>query len=379
MATINIDTLGATDGTSPSNRYDPESSLSLIEWRPGDQALLMFRVPDDYDTTGSISLRFDELVPSSAFAYSWETTTGVRKNGSNPGDVSSMAQDSANFDSYDAGISGRVVTRSISVNQDDLAIAPGDIVSIRLEYSCVENEPCPEHLLTLAYRVVTLEGEPTVPAPVSSDRLAEITREARDLFNEEAGVFLSDEFVVRAVNSCVRDIARENYWSAETWVAAVIGQDTIDVSQAIPDALEIHRIWFGDLTTPMNRLETFDELRDISLQCPKTGVPEYYLARDNLVRIVPGASLNSEHGFYVHYSRIPPALGLSPGDNTEPPVPRSYDSIFTLFVLRQAFLRDRNAPGAELKFREYSQLYEIEKKRLLESAQPASVKLRTLR
>ena len=45
----------------------------------------------------------------------------------------------------------------------------------------------------------------------------------------------------------------------------------------------------------------------------------------------------------------------------------------------RAFLRDRNAPGADLKFREYSQLYEIEKKRLLESAQPASVKLRTLR
>jgi hypothetical protein len=322
---------------------------------------------------------FDELVPSSAFVYSWETTTGVHKNGSNPGDVSSPTHSTATFDSYDAGISGRIVTRSISVTQDNLAIAPGDIVSIRLEYSCVVDEPCPEHLLTAAYRVVTVEGEPTVPTPVSSGRLAEITREARDLFNEEAGVFLSDEFVVRVVNSCVRDIARENYWSAETWIAAVEGQDKIDVSQAIPDAQEIHRIWFGEASTPMTRLETFDELREITLQCPNTGVPEYYLARDNLIRIVPGASLNSEHGFYVHYSRIPKPLGLSPGDRAEPPVPRSFDSIFTLFVLRQAFLRDRNAPGADLKFREYSQLYEIEKKRLLESAQPASAKLRTLR
>jgi hypothetical protein len=339
----------------------------------------MFRVPDDFDTAGSISLRFDELVPSSAFAYSWETTTGVRKNGSNPGDVSSTAQNSASFDSYNAVTSGSIVTRSMSVNQDDLAIAPGDIVSVRLEYSCVEDKPCPEHLLTLAYRVVTLEGEPTVPTPVSSGRLAEITREARDLFNEEAGVFLSDEFVVRAVNSCVRDIARENYWSAETWIAAIEGQDTIDVSQAIPDAQEIHRIWFRDVATPMTRLETFDALIEISRQCPKTGVPEYYLARDNLIRIVPGPSLNLEHGFYVHYSRIPRPLGLSLGDRAEPPVPRSYDSLFTLFVLRQAFLRDRNAPGADLKFREYSQLYEIEKRRLLESAQPASVKLRTLR
>ena len=379
MATINIDTLGATDGPSPSNRYDPESSLSFIEFRPGDQALLMFRVPDDFDTTGSISLMFDELVPASAFVYSWKTNTGVRKNGSNPGDVSSTAQNSASFDSYDAGMYGRIVTRSMAVTQDGLAIAPGDIGSIRLEYSCVEGEPCPEHLLTLAYRVITLEGEPTVPTPVNSGRLAEIAREARDLFNEEAGVFLSDEFVVRAVNSCVRDIARENYWSAETWLAAVEGQDTIDVSQAIPDAQEIHRIWFRDVATPMTRLETFDALMEISRQCPKTGVPEYYFARDNLIRIVPGPSLNLEHGFYVHYSRIPPPLGLSLGENTEPPVPRSFDSIFTLFVLMRAFLRDRNAPGADLKFREYSQLYEIEKRRLLESSQPASVKLRTLR
>ena len=242
MATINIDTLGATDGPSPSNRYDPESSLSFIEFRPGDQALLMFRVPDDFDTTGSISLMFDELVPASAFVYSWKTNTGVRKNGSNPGDVSSTAQNSASFDSYDAGMYGRIVTRSMAVTQDGLAIAPGDIGSIRLEYSCVEGEPCPDYLLTLAYRVITLEGEPTVPTPVNSGRLAEIAREARDLFNEQAGVFLSDEFVVRAVNSCVRDIARENYWSAETWVAAVIGQDTIIVSQAIPDAQEIHHM-----------------------------------------------------------------------------------------------------------------------------------------
>ena len=287
MATIEIDTLGATDGTAPSNRYDPESSLSLIEWRPGDQALLMFRVPDDFDTTGSISLMFDELIPSSAFVYSWETTTGVRKNGSNAGDVSSPTRNTATFDSCDAGMSGRIVTRSMSVIQDNLEIAPGDIVSVRLEYSCVEDKPCPEHLLTLAYRVVTLEGEPTVPTPVSSGRLDDIIREARDLFNEEAGVFLSDEFVVRAINSCVRDIARENYWSAETWVAAVEGRDKIDVSQALPDAQEILRIWFGEASTPMTRLETFDELMEISLQCPNTGVPKYYLARDNLVRIVP--------------------------------------------------------------------------------------------
>ena len=163
MATINIDTLGATDGPSPSNRYDPDSFLSFIEWRPGDQARLMFRVPDDFDTTGEISLMFDELVPSSAFAYSWETNTGVHKNGSNPGDVSSTAQNSASFDSNDAGTVRAIVTRAISVTQDGLAIAPGDIVSIGLEYSCVENEPCPDVLLTLTYRIVTLAGESTNP------------------------------------------------------------------------------------------------------------------------------------------------------------------------------------------------------------------------
>jgi hypothetical protein len=379
MATMNIDTLGPTDRPSPSNRYDPGSLISFIEWRPGDQALLMFRVPDDHDASGEVSLLFDELAPASACAYSWLTNTGVHTNGSSPGDVSSSASSSARFDSSDLGVAGRIVTRSITITGDDLVIAAGDIVSITLEYSCVEDEPCPEYLSTLAYRIVTTEDESTAPNLLGAGRLAQIAGEARDLFNEEAGDFLSDEFVLRAVNSCIRDIARENFWSADTWVAAVPGQEIIDLPEAVPDLQEIHRIWFGDVATPMTRLETPDELREASRQCLKAGIPQYYLVRDNLVRIFPGPLTNAEHGYYIHYSRIPPPLGLNPGANMEPPLPRAFDSIFTLFVLRQAFLRDRNAPGADLKFREYSQLYEIEKKRLLESSQPSSARLSALR
>jgi len=43
-----------------------------------------------------------------------------------------------------------------------------------------------------------------------------------------------------------------------------------------------------------------------------------------------------------------------------------------MYALRQAFLRDRNAPGADLKFQEYSRLYELEKRRLLGVTEPAS-------
>ena len=53
--------------------------------------------------------------------------------------------------------------------------------------------------------------------------------------------------------------------------------------------------------------------------------------------------------------------------------------IFVYFVLQQAFLRDRHAPGADVKFQEYMRLYEQEKQALLGEGETASMLLRPYR
>jgi hypothetical protein len=53
--------------------------------------------------------------------------------------------------------------------------------------------------------------------------------------------------------------------------------------------------------------------------------------------------------------------------------------LFVYFVLKQAFLRDRHAPGAEIKFQEYSQLYEQAKQNLLGEKDPPKMALRPYR
>lgn len=379
MATISVDTLGPTDGPSPRNLYDPESLFGFIEWSAGDQALITFRAPDDYDSAGKFQVTFDEIVPASPVDYLWLATVAVFRRGPDTGEVPAPASIETGFDSHDINEAGQISTRTIEVAPEDIPVGPGDNVSIRLEYSSAGSEPCPEKLLTLAYRIVTPDIAPVALTPEIPGRIAQIAREARDLFNEETGDFLSDEFVARAISSCIRELARENCWPAETWLPVVAGEDALDVFQVIPDAQEIHRVWFMDDASPMIRIETLDEFIEMSRRLPKTGVPQYYLVRNNRMKILPAPCVNSDRGYYVDYASIPPTPSPETAGDDYPPSPRAFDSVFTLFVLKQAFLRDRNAPGADLKFREYSHLYETDKKRLLEISQPSSSRLRASR
>jgi hypothetical protein len=65
--------------------------------------------------------------------------------------------------------------------------------------------------------------------------------------------------------------------------------------------------------------------------------------------------------------------------NPNPSIPRAHDMIFVYFTLKQAFLRDRHAPGADVKFQEYLRLYEMEKQRLLGEGDPPLLALRSYR
>jgi hypothetical protein len=173
----------------------------------------------------------------------------------------------------------------------------------------------------------------------------------------------------------MKDLALEDYWIAEKSVPIAAGREVIDLLQAIPDLRKVLRARFNGQPRTLTALQSLDAYLELTSHGRKLGTPAYYLIQNNMMRLWPVPSIDADPGLHVYYSKLPPPLGCDES-NCEPPAPQAHDSVFTLFALRQAFLRDRDAAGADLKFREYSQLYEIEKKRLLDGSEPAHARVR---
>ncbi len=376
MAIFDIESLGATDAPCPTNHYDTERSLSVIEWKPCDEATYAFRIPYGITAGPTINLSFDELSPGPGFVYSWDTyVTALR-----PGEAESPILPSVITRQFVVTEpAGAIVTRSITDiapngRIGDMELAANDILNLRLKFSCSGAGACPDRLHTFAYRIETAVDS-VAYNPGCAGRVANIIREARDLFNEETGAFLSDGFILRSINGCMRDLALEDYWIAEKSVPIAAGREVIDLLQAIPDLRKVLRARFDGQPRTLTALQSLDAYLELTSHGRKLGTPACYLIQNNMMRLWPVPSIDADPGLHVYYSKLPPPLGCDES-NCEPPAPQAHDSVFTLFALRQAFLRDRDAAGADLKFREYSQLYEIEKKRLLDGSEPAHARVR---
>jgi hypothetical protein len=128
----------------------------------------------------------------------------------------------------------------------------------------------------------------------------------------------------------------------------------------------------------MTALGSFKQYEELRTGSQATAVPEYYVVQNNMMYVwpIPGSDVNS--GYCVYHSYQPIDLTCS-SVNPNPPIPKAHDSIFVHHALKDAFLRDRHAPGADAKFREYSQLYEAEKQRLLGEADPPKLSIRSYR
>jgi hypothetical protein len=92
----------------------------------------------------------------------------------------------------------------------------------------------------------------------------------------------------------------------------------------------------------------------------------------------PPPDVDLQSGYCLYHSYLPDELTCSSA-NPNPPLPKAHDMVFVYFTLKQAFLRDRHAPGADTKFNEYSRLYEQEKQNLLGEADPPGMSLRCYR
>jgi hypothetical protein len=201
-------------------------------------------------------------------------------------------------------------------------------------------------------------------------RVGKIVDTVRDLFNETSEDFLSDEFILRSINRCLQDLAQEDYWRTETWIPASSGVYRIDLHTAIADYQSLHQLRFSGQSSPMAPVGSYKEFDELRTSAEARGTPEYYTVQANTLLVWPPPPVTQQSGFCAYHSYLPDDLTCSQA-NPDPTLPRAHDMVFVYFVLQQAFLRDRHAPGAETKFQQYSMLYEREKAKLLaEGEQP---------
>lgn len=379
MTTFDIETLGPTDGPCPTNLYDPDRLINFIGWKPDDEATCVYRIPYGYSEGSGVSLLFDELCPAAGSVYSWEASINVIQPGVCPIEGLSVplltlsSQFSVN-EQADSIVTRRIAEIAPNGIVSNVKLTSGSLLSIGLKLLCPATGNCPTRLLTLAYRIeIVVNSEASNIGCVG--RVANIIRETRDLFNEDTGDFLSDEFILRSINACVKDLSLEDYWLAETCMPILAGQENIDIFNIAPDLRKVLRARFDGQPRTLTQLKSLNDFIELTSQSHNSGTPEYYFIQNNMMRLWPVPTTSVGPGLRVYYSRLPEALGCAE-NNCDPPVPRAHDTLFTLFALKQAFLRDRNAAGADVKFGEYSQLYEIEKKRLLDGREPMSASLR---
>ncbi len=211
--------------------------------------------------------------------------------------------------------------------------------------------------------------------PDCPGRLGRIIQAVRDLSNEAGPGFISDEFVVRSVNRCLEDTAQFGYWRKDTVVSWPAAGASAATAQIVPDCVEILGVYTGAGRAKLVQASSYREFTGARLWSGGATAPHgLYLASNGKLYIHPEPAEGSE--FIVSHTYSP--VELTPEeDSCNPPMPRAHDMMFVYFVLREAFLRDRHAPGADTKFQEFSGLFRMEQFKLLGGSLHAGLRLKS--
>jgi hypothetical protein len=379
MAEIRIERLIPSSGAAPSEGYDPISSAGFTEWELNDEARFSVVTPPTYRAGNDFYLRIHESTPSTSARHKWQVETLLIRPGMHVTDEQA-AKETFSAEYTSAATPDQLSKRAFAVTGQagagrvaDVSLSPGDYLSFTLKRIAASTG---EDLNPV--KVFSLALDVHLDETAVSDchgRVGKIVDTVRDLFNETGEDFLSDEFILRSINRCLQDLAQEDYWRSETWLPASSGVYRIDLSTAIDDHQSLHQLRFSGESSPMapvGSYKVFDELRT---SAAVRGTPEYYTVQANTLLIWPPPSVTQQSGFCAYHSYLPNDLTCSE-TNPDPPLPRAHDMVFVYFVLKQAFLRDRHAPGAEMKFQQYSMLYEREKAKLLAEAEQPGLAIR---
>jgi hypothetical protein len=374
MAQILVDRLVSTSGSAPVESYDSDSQASYFEWRQDDEAQFAATVSPDYRTGSNFFLRLQETSPSSSANHAWLVNTALLRPGvyTTGGQVVSetFAQEYVS-----SGTPGQLTSRKFPVTGAEKAgyvagmqIQAQDVLSFLLKRVAASANEDPDSVRTIGICLEVYADSAT--SSNCAGRVGRIADAVRDLFNESTGGFLPDGFILRSMNRCLQDLAQEDYWCTETWIPSVAGSYRIDLPREIPDYQRLHQVYFNGQHCPMTPLGSFQEYEELKVRSIGSGCPEHYVVQNNTLFVWPAPSTNQESGFCLYHSYLPEELTCS-DVNPNPSTPKAHDSLFVYYVLKEAFLRDRHAPGADVKFQEYSMLYEKEKHKILgEGSQP---------
>jgi hypothetical protein len=382
MSLQRIDKLIPTAGAEPGEGYDPVSLAGFSLWDVGDEARFSLVVPDTYVAGNDFFLDILESTPAVSSRHQWQVCTLLIRPGVHVTDEQTITQIcSCEFQASSPGDELRLRMLQVSGaagagKVNGLPIQPGDYLSWVLK-----RIPASQHEDSDPIKVFDLSLEIKIDNTAVSGfpgRVGRIIDTVRDLFNEANGGFLSDEFIIRSMNRCLQDLAQDDYWRTETWIPSSSGVNRVDLLAAIPDFQALHQVRYRGANSPMAALGSYVEYDEVRTACNTPGVPEYYVLQNTNLLVWPPPGSDSPSGFCVYHSYLPAALGCSQAD-ANPPVPKAHDMVFVYFVLRQAFLRDRHAPGADGKFQEYSLLYDRAKQALLGQGEPALLSLRPRR
>ncbi len=377
-----VESLLPLSEAAPCHDYDPASGTAYTVWQLLDAGLFYLVIPERYVPRTDIFLRIDETTKSFGFNHAWEITTTLLRPCLNPVDLESPRQTvrlECVSPESPIQISRRVIQATGIQHPGCVgieAMQSGDLISLELRRVPATSLEDP-----LGVRVFHLQvGIQLSDIRVSTcpGRLGYIIDSVRDLFNEASQSFISDEFILRSVNRCVRELAQANYWCKETLIAASVGVERIDLGSVIPDLQNIHQVCFQQPEQIMERVPNFREFT--SLRSPRLGLnrPQYYTVQGNMLYVYPPPSSDADPGFIVFHSYLPPEIQCV-GELSQPPVPPAYDAMLGRYVLKEAFLRDRSSPDANIMFQHYSNMYEQDKQRLLGQATPSSLSLRPTR
>lgn len=382
MATILIDKLIPTSGAAPEEDYDPVSQAGYSEWNVGDEARFSIMVPGEYRAGSDFFLRLQESSPSTAARHKWEVTTLLLRSGVHSTDEQAVYETHAN-EFVSSATSHRLTSRIFIVTGSEgpgtvnaLPLTPQDVFSVHLKRVAAQSDEDPNPIKIFA---ISLEVYTTL-ATIShcAGRVGKIADSVRDLFNESTGGLLPDDFILRSINRCRLDLAQEDYWRCETWIPSVAGSYRIDLSREIPQYQRLHQVSYHGQGHPMVPLGSYQEYEEIRTGTACTGSPEYYVMQNSVLFVWPPASTDLQSGFCVYHSYVPTELTCA-DLNPDPAIPKAHDMVFAYYVLKEAFLRDRHAPGADAKFREYSILYESEKQKLVGEGTPSNLAVRSYR
>lgn len=382
MDYVPVESLTPLANGVPAHAFDPISGTAFTEWHVHDEALFHAVIPDRYIPRTDIFVQIDEASVSASLNHAWEITAMLLRPSSSIAPTEAPRQ-TTRVEYTSAGSAGQLTRRTMGATGgahpgcvDAEPLQPGDLLCLVLRRVPASSSEDPAALRVFTMRVGIQMSQTRISD--CPGRLGVIIDSVRDLFNETSQGFLPDEFILRSVNRCLRELAQEGYWRRETVIAARGSVNEIDLLTAIPDVLEIHQVCFqrGDLI--MQRAASFRDFMNMRCAGPNYGNPQFYTVQGNTLHVWPPPPRDVDPGFIVFHSYLPPELHCAEGAS-DPPLPRAYDGMLVHFALKEAFQRDRHAVEANAQVQQYAELYERDKQRLLAESAGTGLSLRPAR